>query len=216
MMILVEERLNSILYADGKKPERKDRLTIFLSKELGISCWSTPLPAIWDNKIKVIEANAIIYISGVKTPFGVEGSDYLYVVSKENTRCISKAALFSDAISNTILEDIRNVAGIIGYDISDEILSKRRLIASATLVLKHVHNNNEQSIRIPYTLGINLKQTIQGTDYNELPEYYEISEERRADLKRAISASIQSHFNQSFNDMNMYSYNWFIPQNKLL
>lgn len=214
MIILVEDRLGSVLYANGKKPEKKDRLVTELNKS--VSCWTTALPTHWNYEIKVEETIAIIHVFGVEPPFCVEGYDYLYfVTSKEHAKCVSKATLFSKAIQASILDDIIECAQNSGYDISNEDLCKQRLIASATMVLKSVPNV-EQSVpdilRIPYPLGIDIMKMAKGSDFSELPEYYEINKDNSAIIKSEVSKTIQSEFNLVGNEVPVptYSENWFI------
>lgn len=211
MMIVVEEKLNYVIYANGLRgmPKIKDRLAI----ELKLN--NSPLDyPVWDFEFEKEEASAKIYVYGDSKNFLVEGVENLYYVFGDQISYISKETLFTVAVDNTLADSIIEDAGINGYDTSDP--SSKNLVAKATaLVLKHVDNIDERPIRVPYPLEISLKTTPPQGDYTRIPMFYSIDKDGCIKIVEVMSKAIKTQFHLGQEGRPIppiYSHNWFISK----
>ena len=215
MMIVVEEKLNHVAYADGQEgmPKIKDRLSI----ELHSDRWDMPLPDSWDYEIYDELSTTTIHIQGIEPPFIVEGPDYLYyVLSRNCVNSVAKEVLFAEAIKHAIGEDVINMARLNGYDISDS-KHNERIFRAAALILNCANKYEECAFRIPYLLDKNYDIIRENPDYNAIPDYYKIDENWCTAIVDELTTSIKKdiRFDNKDGIVTLYSYNWFISKIQL-
>lgn len=207
VMIVVEEKLNYVIYADG--PEGKPRIIDRLTIELKACHFEFPE---WDYELEAAEASVKIHVDNCERPFLVEGVENLYYVSENQVHCARKEEMFEDAVDKSIANEFIENAGLNGYDISDPSC-KRRVKKAAAMVLKHV-DSSEQTVRIPYPLPPDYSKVCPGLDASQTPDIYTLDKDDCERIEQALLAVVKDRLGigQSLESLPLYSYNWFISQ----
>ena len=210
-MIVVEEKLNYVAYADGHTmPTFCERLTCELNNR------APQYLSNCEEKIKAEGAEAIIHKNKQDDVFLVEGIDNLYYVSGNQVRYLSREIMFEHAVRQTLVENMKRAGRNNGYDTSNQVCDER-MINATTVILKHLTKtafernciNPERIVIVPYLWGIDFSRSRY---WSEIRKSYELSLDDCNRLMVSLSDVIKEEFDlkQVALEIPVYSYNWFV------